>query len=38
MKDFYFCNFLWICPVPDYGVKNVLSNSARSSEFPVYFV
>jgi hypothetical protein len=17
MKDFYFCNFLWVCPVPD---------------------
>jgi hypothetical protein len=36
MTDFYFGNFLWICPVPDLRVKNVLSNSARSAEFPVY--
>jgi hypothetical protein len=37
MTDFYFCNFLRICPVPDQRVKNVLPNSARSAEFPVYF-
>jgi hypothetical protein len=35
MKDFYV--FLWICPVPDLRVKNVLSNSALSAEFPVYW-
>jgi hypothetical protein len=33
-KKFFFCNFLWICPVPDLRVKNVLSNS----EFPVYCI